>query len=767
MNNNLLSCLIIAMALIGCISPSMPPELSQPIFEASSDPSAPPAGHSNHGEALNKGPRQAAYLMGNTGNVSFPITTRSSEAQAFFNQGVGQLHGFWYLEAERSFRQVLKLHPEHPMAYWGIAMANAKNRTRSKSIMEKAIVGRDKVSDREQMWIDSMAAHQKETDSKKRKAAQLKEYQSISDKYPEDLEAQAFLALAMYNNVKAKKNYEEVEKLIKKILSINPMHPCHHYRIHLWDYKEPKRAVVSVGLCGQSAPDIAHMWHMPGHTLSRLKRYHDAAWQMEASARVDHKHQIHDRIMPDQIHNFAHNNEWLTRNLDHAGRVGHAVKMAKNMMELPRLPNVKEDGTWSISSRSSHAYGKRHLYNLLQNYELWNEIIRLKNTHYLQPGKSAADLAKWQRLVASAQFNTGNVAEGDKMLAEMEKLLTEQTAGKKSAGDTAEAKAKKEKKKPTDIRKARTGAERPFNTAISALKRGMAEAKLQRAIVMGDKTTAKTLLAKATDVRNERKALIQHRLGDANAALETAAKAVKSGAEQARPLAVQSHLLHTIGKHKEAKEAFKHLRRIAPEADLNVETFARLAPLAKSLDLPEDWRKEPAESGDMGLRPNLDKLGPFQWKPSHAPEWKLRDKDGKPLSMANYRGKPVLMIFYLGKGCSHCMEQLNEFAPATDKFKNLGVDIVAVSTDTTAGLKETFPDFSLNAKQFPFPLVSDARLQVFKAYRAYDDFEETPLHGTFLIDAKGQVRWQDISYEPFTGVEFLLEESERLLSLPD
>jgi alkyl hydroperoxide reductase subunit AhpC len=83
-----------------------------------------------------------------------------------------------------------------------------------------------------------------------------------------------------------------------------------------------------------------------------------------------------------------------------------------------------------------------------------------------------------------------------------------------------------------------------------------------------------------------------------------------------------------------------------------------------------------------------------------------------------------------------------------------------------AGLKQTFPDVSLNTKQFPFPLVSDARLEVFKAFRAYDDFEETPLHGTFLIDAAGKVRWQDISYEPFTAVDFLLDEAERLLAQP-
>ena len=64
----------------------------------------------------------------------------------------------------------------------------------------------------------------------------------------------------------------------------------------------------------------------------------------------------------------------------------------------------------------------------------------------------------------------------------------------------------------------------------------------------------------------------------------------------------------------------------------------------------------------------------------------------------------------------------------------------------------------------PIPLVSNAELDVFKAYRCYDDFEKQPLHGTFLIDREGLVLWQDISYEPFMEVDFLLKESQRLLS---
>ncbi|MDX1565661.1 MAG: hypothetical protein R3236_09660, partial [Phycisphaeraceae bacterium] len=65
---------------------------------------------------------------------------------------------------------------------------------------------------------------------------------------------------------------------------------------------------------------------------------------------------------------------------------------------------------------------------------------------------------------------------------------------------------------------------------------------------------------------------------------------------------------------------------------------------------------------------------------------------------------------------------------------------------------------------FPFLLLSDKPLKVFRKYRAYDDFEKMPLHGTFLIGPTGKVLWQDISYEPFMEAKFLLKEARRLLA---
>ncbi len=134
-------------------------------------------------------------------------------------------------------------------------------------------------------------------------------------------------------------------------------------------------------------------------------------------------------------------------------------------------------------------------------------------------------------------------------------------------------------------------------------------------------------------------------------------------------------------------------------------------------------------------------------------------------SLANFRGKPVVVIFYLGFGCLHCVEQLQAFAPMVEDFQEAGISLVAISTEDVESMSGAIEDFS-DQGTFPIPLVSDAQQSVFKAYRCFDDFEAMPLHGTFLIDADGFVRWHDISYEPFQDPQFLLKEASRLLSTP-
>ena len=79
-------------------------------------------------------------------------------------------------------------------------------------------------------------------------------------------------------------------------------------------------------------------------------------------------------------------------------------------------------------------------------------------------------------------------------------------------------------------------------------------------------------------------------------------------------------------------------------------------------------------------------------------------------------------------------------------------------TDSPDELKQAVAAYE---GSFPFPLLSDAKLDAFKAYRCVD-FKNQPLHGTFLLDPQGAVRWRQISDRPFNDPAFVLGQAKQL-----
>ncbi|MEZ6129911.1 MAG: peroxiredoxin family protein [Planctomycetaceae bacterium] len=235
---------------------------------------------------------------------------------------------------------------------------------------------------------------------------------------------------------------------------------------------------------------------------------------------------------------------------------------------------------------------------------------------------------------------------------------------------------------------------------------------------------------------------------------------VKTNKQEVRPLAAQVEVLWAADKKDDARKAFETLRSMSSTIDLTIPAFSRLTPIATELGFDAQWTQPVTMAADIGARPPLDSLGPFRWQPVDAPHWSLPDVDNNPRALADYQGQPVVVIFYLGAGCLHCVEQLQKFAPKTEEFRKAGYELIAISTDRQKVLGLAYKDLEGG---FPFPLVSDNAMDVFKAYRCYDDFEQQALHGTFVIDGSGRIRWQDISYEPFMDPDFVLKEANRLL----
>ena len=60
-------------------------------------------------------------LRTGTGNTADVATTNSSEALAFYRQGLNYLHGYVWIEAARSFQQALRVDPQLALAYWGLS----------------------------------------------------------------------------------------------------------------------------------------------------------------------------------------------------------------------------------------------------------------------------------------------------------------------------------------------------------------------------------------------------------------------------------------------------------------------------------------------------------------------------------------------------------------------------------------------------------------------------------------------------------------------
>ena len=845
-------------------------------------------GHSYHGEVFNEGPRQRAYIMEGsgltgTGKVCFPVTTTNAEAQAFIEQGVGQLHGFWYFESERSFRQAAALDPECAMAYWGMALSNANNDKRARDFIAEAVERKDEVTERERLYIEACSRYldKSEKDGKKRARRYSRDLENLLHEYPDDVEAKAFLVVQQWFNTRKGipiASHLAIDALLDQIFEVNPDHPAHHYRIHLWDYERAEKALESAALCGRSAPSIAHMWHMPGHIFSRLKRYEDACWQQEASARVDHAHMMRDRILPDQIHNFAHNNEWLIRNLTHVGRVRDAIDLAKNMIELPRHPkyNLLSKGGCSAS------WGRQRLLGTLRRYELWDELVELSRTRWLEPSDAVEQEAPRLRALGEAHARRGdqentvaligrleglraleiarrNRAESDAEAEVLESIRQEEEkkrekreaeskcdpegqpanptstkvrdegadsrkASSDESGTDAESKEdvaerdaeaeKRAKKRRERIDKAKRRARDRSKRGLERIDKALESLRGHLLVLDGDVSGGLELLEKAggqddlwthrlrleavrsapiepsagpsqgsdkkpqaeadeknakgaADVKKDGEKKDTEKKDTAQEHRERVEKAEKSLDElvdrhegEVCFLAARIEDLWTRGERDAAAEAFGELRQLSGTIDsLEWAPFVRLAPIARELDLPDDWRVERELPDDIGDRPNHDELGPFRWAPTAAPEFQLPDADGVEHTLSKTEG-PLLLIFYLGHECLHCAEQLQAFAPRVADFRTLGLEILAISTNKQEDLElniDTFGD-----EGFPFPLAADPELEVFKAYRVHDDFEQLPLHGTFLLDEKRRVRWHDISYEPFMDPQFVLDEWARL-----
>ncbi len=722
-------------------------------------------GHSQHGAKFSEGPRRKGPLLPGMGEVSFPVTCQHPEAQAWFNQGVGQLHGFWYWEAERSFRTVKQLDPTCTMADWGLAMACLENTERARSFLAAATgAALDHLTPREKSWIHAtrqyLQPRQNGDDAKKAARRFLSDLEDLAAAHPEDTEARAFILGLQWGKKAAlgleSPSYYAMDQIGQGILAKNPRHPVHHYLIHLWDGDKNARALHAAAQCGPAAPGIAHMWHMPGHIYAKLDRWADAAWHQEAAARVDHAQMIRSHTMPDQIHNFAHNSEWLVRNLNNLGRVRDALTISTNLISLPRIPRssrISEKPDQKLPhEKTAWEHGTSRLRDTLLTWERWDLVRPWSATPWLAQTEDFSDQWKRTQLLALAAFRTGDSAQGEAETKTFSQYLTTLRTERAAAIDAADRKARDDKKDPQP---AMAEALKPFTAKLDALEPALSELDILTDLAHGRHTQARSKLDRLKGIHDQRLIALHMELTNFEKAASLATAYADRSEGQVQPHAILTWVLWRAGRHAEAIKAFHNLRPLAGTADLETPLLARLAPVAAAAGLTGDWRQPPTPATDLGPRPSLDSLGPLRWEGWNAPAWTATAPDGATRGHDYLLGKPYIALLVLGDSCTHCNEQIKAFDSLSGKFTAASLPVVVVTTDPPSTL---VPHPS-------FPTWSSADGSAYRALDAWDDFEEKPLHTTVLVDGTGRIRWQHSGYEPFMKPDFLLQEAQRLLTL--
>ena len=123
-----------------------------------------------------------------------------------------------------------------------------------------------------------------------------------------------------------------------------------------------------------------------------------------------------------------------------------------------------------------------------------------------------------------------------------------------------------------------------------------------------------------------------------------------------------------------------------------------------------------------------------------APDFTLPDADGKPVSLADYRGRRVVVYFYPAAGTPGCTKQACDFRDSLAELNGAGLDVLGVSPDKPAKLAR-FRD----KEGLTFPLLSDADKDVLNAWGT---FGEKQMYGktvtgvirsTFVVDPEGKI----------------------------
>ena len=378
--------------------------------------------------------------------INFPISTKKSEAQKYFNQGLALAFGFNHAEAARSFYYATKLDKYSAMSFWGYAYVlgpnyNAgmepDNYERAYKAIQQALKLSANASEKEKVLINALSKRYVAKAVEDRSAldkAYSDAMKEVANKFPDDntiasMYVESIMDLHpwdLYDNKGVAKQWTpEIITLLEKILKKDPKHiGANHFYIHAVEASNaPERGTASAKRFDDGlVPGSGHLIHMPSHIYIRTGDYHKGTLANINSVKED---SIYVTMCHAQgaypLAYYPHNYHFMAACATLEGNYKWALIGANKTAELVHPKTMIEPG-WSTLQ---HFYVIP--YFVAVKFGKWDDILKMKLVsdtmkypvavaHY---AKGMAYLGKKNLVKAKAELAKLEVLANDKAMKKM------------------------------------------------------------------------------------------------------------------------------------------------------------------------------------------------------------------------------------------------------------------------------------------------------------------------------------------------------------
>ena len=343
------------------------------------------------------------------GAYSRPITTKSSEAQVWFDRGLNWIFGFNHAEAIKCFGKALEHDPKCAMAQWGISYAAGPNYNLPWHLYDpagkaqalaaaydamkaaQALAGSATPVEQALIQVLSVRYPQREPieDQSPWDKAFTKEMRKLFAAYPIDLDVGCVFAEAIMNEtpwqmwdlttggVAKDAGTKEAQELLEGLFRDKPASWDHpgllHLYVHLMEMSPfPQRALRAGDRLRELMPDSGHLIHMPTHIDVLCGHYRDVVVYNQKAVAVDRKYLAREGAMNVYSLYRTHNHHFVIYGAMFMGQYTPALQAAQELIDTTPEDLLRIPSPPMADFIEGYLPMKQHV---LVRFGKWREII--------------------------------------------------------------------------------------------------------------------------------------------------------------------------------------------------------------------------------------------------------------------------------------------------------------------------------------------------------------------------------------------------------